>query len=275
MKFILFDISDNKKNIVRDLYINDSKKTKIREIVFSRNFLKKLTYDKKGIFKRFKFNYLNKKFIKIIKKGLENNKFKWYYFLSTNFNNEEKKFLKIKLQSLLGYEYIIESEMNKNLEKYIDDYSKANNKKENEIKILLVYNQNRNINLLLIKSLIEKYKFVSIYLKEKPSNYILKQINNINNSYGSTIDFVKNEKKSLKEFDIVYFVNLRRDDFSKFRLNKKTLVIDEKTELDDRYNSNIIYLDDFLKANTEQETTQNLIKKYGKLEASNIIKNLN
>ena len=275
MKFILFDISDNKQHIVRDLYINDSKKTKIREIVFSRNFLKKLTYDKKGIFKRFKFNYLNKKFIKIIKKGLENNKFKWYYFLSTNFNNEEKKFLKIKLQSLLGYEYIIESEMNKNLEKYIDDYSKANNKKENEIKILLVYNQNRNINLLLIKSLIEKYKFVSIYLKEKPSNYILKQINNINNSYGSTIDFVKNEKKSLKEFDIVYFVNLRRDDFSKFRLNKKTLVIDEKTELDDRYNSNIIYLDDFLKANTEQETTQNLIKKYGKLEASNIIKNLN
>ena len=73
----------------------------------------------------------------------------------------------------------------------------------------------------------------------------------------------------------MYFVNLRRDDFSKFRLNKKTLVIDEKTELDDRYNSNIIYLDDFLKANTEQETTQNLIKKYGKLEAANIIKNLN
>ena len=274
MKFILFDIKGSVKNEVHDVCINDKSDDILKEIIFSKDFVNFLRSEPKGIFKKIKFKLMNKKFNKIIKKSLANNKFKWYYIFSNNYGKDEKDFLKVKLQSLLGYEYLIKTEMEINLDKYIKEYININDKKQHDIKLLLVYNLNKNINLFFIKSLIEKYKFVNIFLNEKPSNYILKQISKINNTYGTTIEFVKSDKKVFKDYDIIYYVGIKRDNFSKFRFNRNSLIIDSSTELDDKYNTNIMYLNDYIKLCGNEKIIENLIKNYGKLEAATIIKNL-
>ena len=273
MKFILFDIDDIKYNDLHDVIVNENNEEKLKEIVFSRTFLLSIMKKPDGFLNKLRYNSRNRKFAKLIKKSLQNNKYKWSYILSDKFDTDERNFLKIKLQELLGFEYQIQTEMEKNIHKYIEDYIAINNKKIQELKILLIFKDLKNINFSFVKSLINNYKFVNIYLFNKPNTYVLNQIKKINNTFGSAIEIVKNDKKSLKEYDVVFFVDSNRSDFSKLRFNKNILVFDKTSSLEDKYNSNILYLNEYIK-NNSIDLLEKLIKNYGKLKTAIAIKNL-
>ena len=271
MKFILFDINDNNKTKINNYYFDKDKNNEIKEINISSKDLKKMMNKDKSIFNKINKKIVIKKFEKIIKKVLLNDDFKWYYFLSKNFTSEQKNFLKIEFESLLGYEFIISSEMDKNIFKYIDNFALESNLKLQDIKILLVYPNSISLSLSLVKNLLNEYKNVDIYINENPSNYILKQIKNINKNYGTTTEILKYDKKSFKEYNVIYFVNLFRNDFSKFRFNKNALIIDNNLAYDDKYNSYNIFVKNYI--DCKDNDINYLIEKYGKLEIAVTFKN--
>ena len=120
--------------------------------------------------------------------------------------------------------------------------------------------------------IVETYKKVDIFLKEKPTEYALKQVKLINKTIGSTIEFIKPDKKALKEYDVVYFVDTYKENFPRLRLRKEALIIDKSYEADDKYNSNILYVNRLIENNElNKENIQTICDSYGKLKASAVI----
>ena len=123
--------------------------------------------------------------------------------------------------------------------------------------------------------LIKQYKSVNIYLREQPSSYILKRIKQINKNEGTTIEILKKERKSFGEYDIIYFVDDFRENYPRFRLNKDSKVLDLQESKQDKYNSNIVYLNEFMnKQHVNVKNIQELKEKYNFAELAVVIKKI-
>lgn len=268
MKFILFKLNDTNKTIINDLQTGN-----IKEITLSKKMLnERLNRKPKGISKlknAFYDNSLRKKILKALKPYDK----KWYYLLSKEFNFNESNYLVTKAQELLGYKFNVVGEMDKNIVKYIDEYVASRSVKKHEIRCLVICSNLSNLSFDVIKRLIKEYKTVNIYLNEKPTNYIIKQINKINKEEGTTIELVKKEKKQLTEFNVVYFVDDVKESYPRLRLNKKALIIDLNVE--DKFNSNIMFLKGYITENNiESEKIRKYIDEYGLLEFASIVKKI-
>lgn len=272
MEFILFNLNGTKKDKINKFEIENN--IHINEISLSHERIRR-RLDKSKKFSKVKDWAYDNNFKKIILKVLEHNNKKWNYLLSNSFSDEYIKFLFGKCEENLGYKYNVTSELGNNIFKYINDYSKEIKKKKHELKILLVSEENRNINIYLLRKLIEEYKNVNLYLKQKPNEYIIKQIKNINKTEGTTIEIIKKEKKAFNEYDIVYFIDCLKSNFPRLRFNKNALVMDIKLEKEDKYNSNNIFIDNYLKENNVmKDNIENLFSIYGKLEIAAIVHKL-
>ena len=163
--------------------------------------------------------------------------------------------------------------MDSNIFKYVDEYITKNKQlKSHELKVLVVVANVKNLNISLISNLIKKYKSVNIYLKEQPSEYLLKRIKQINKSEGTTIEIIKKERKSFGDYNIIYFADDYRKNYPRFRFGKNAILIDLEEAQQDKYNSNAIYLKEFLKKQeTNLKNIQNLTKKYNYLELGALI----
>ena len=274
MKFILFNINDTNKNIVHKIQLGN--KLYINEVSLSKQVLDNMDKLHKGILQTVKYNLMNKNIEGKIFKALEKNSEKWQCIFSKDF--PKNKYMSNKMQELLGCKYTSSDELDTNIFKYIDEFLESNSfLNKHELKILIVANANRSINFSLIESLIKEFKNVNMYIKEQPSSYTLKRINQINKSEGSTIDILKKERKAFKEYNVIYFVDDKRENYPRFRTDKNSLVIDESLKLTDKFNSNLIYMDEYLKEENEyKEQIKTLLNQYNRIELAALIrKNVN
>lgn len=273
MKFILFDVQDISKTNIRKMKLDENHY--INEIIFSKNVVDIVTSKPKNIIEKIKYNFYDRQIEKIVLKALEKHNQKWYYILSRDLNGSNK-YLANKFEQLLGYKLININEMNTNIFKHIDEYlNKKEKLKSHELKVLIVVTNSKNLNINLISNLIKEYKCVNIYLKEKTSEYILKRIKQINKTEGTTIEILKNERKSFAEYDVVYFIDDFRGNYPRFRFNKNAKIIDLVDTEQDKYNSNIIYINELLnEQNINIENIQELKTKYNYLELAQAIKKI-
>lgn len=115
--------------------------------------------------------------------------------------------------------------------KHIDRYVKAKNLKKDKIKVLVMFSSISDYNDDKMIEYINKYKEVDVAVTEKLSRNeifsIIKNLDLINNEYGSTIQILKN-KRDLKRYNVyILFSNKnRRKLMSDYILNPKALFID-------------------------------------------------
>ena len=272
MKFILFNVNDSKKNYINKIQLENNHY--INEISLSKDKLLKREQVKNKFVDKIKDNIYDKSIKKLITKALEKHNKKWKYILANELENNS--YIKNIAQEYLGYEEQINNEMDKNIFSYIDEYLNTKNKaKKHELKVLMVASDSKNLNFKLLSSLIKEFKNVNIYLNCIPTAYVLKNINKINVAYGSTIDILKRERKSFKEYNLIYFVDDNKSSYPRFRIDKNAVVIDNELVCEDKYNSNSIFIDNYIKKdNVYKDNVINLLKHYSKLKIGGIVRTI-
>lgn len=263
MMFVLFNIDNNiNKVTLKKRYFQENKY--LLEICISEKYLDKRLLVKKSFIKNIQDKVIDKKIKKEILKALENVDTKWYYTLSNEIIecDNYRKYLENLCNSMLGYKYVVQNEMVTNTIKHIKKYADNNNLNLRNLKTLVIYKE-EDINFSFIKNLISEIKTVNVY-KNNVSKYEEKQIAKINKEEGTSVEIIKNGKKSFLDYNVLCFIDGLKLDFPRFRINKKAQVLDIDTE--DIFNSNIVFLDNLMSKNTNEgnETIQNLIESYGK-----------
>ena len=272
MKFILFNCNDTNKNRVNNIQLDNI--NYICEVSLSKKILDSMQKAPESFIQKIKYNFKDKNIEKNILKALQSHNGKWNYIIANNIQNN--KYLANKAQMLLGYKFTCENELDTNIIKHIDDYLLQDKAlKKHELKILIVANCSKNINIALLENLIKQYKYVNVYLDDKPTQFILKKIKQINKVEGTTIEIVKKERKDFKEYNVIYFIDANKENFPRLRFNKTSLVLDNTTKEMDRYNSNLLFLKDYLSNNKiETANMEILLKTYNKLEMAAVVRKI-
>jgi hypothetical protein len=202
LKIVLFDILKNsKKSIKIERYINTFGEciyVYINEnIVLNDNIIHKL---KNKIIEKHIGNVLNSKKFSESK-----------YTYITSYDLDNNSILKGKLYDLLDdrfVEVIGNDTIKKNSIKYLQSYS-------SEAKILCIISEKIDITILL--SYIEKFKLVDfMYIGKLDKNFV-KNVNNVNLEYGSTVSFINSY--DLTMYDV--YVIFNKVDLDGYALNRK------------------------------------------------------
>ena len=274
MKFILFNMNDTNKNTINKIEVGTN--NYLSEISLSKSMIESLDEDKKSFVEKIKYKIHDKNIEKKIFKALDGHDKKWYYIFSNNMTNN--KYLSNKIESMLGYKLTGANELDANVFKYVDEYLSQNNDKKlkkHELKVLLIATKNDSLNYLLINNLINTYKNVNIYLKEKPSSYTLKRLKQINKEHGTTIDIVRKERKALTEYNLIYFVDDIRENYPRLRFDKNSLIMDISLLKTDKFNSNILFINEYMSKNCLfSSKIENLMSRYNKIELASIIRKI-
>ena len=273
MKFILLNILDINKSINKNEYkILDEKN--ICEIELSKETLIKNAniYSKKtkNIIEKMCIMFYEAKLKKYI---LDKENDECYYLLPKNINTTDKHvtYLLNILDKFNLSKLVQVTEMQSNLEKYIEEYVVKNELKSIDLKLLFVYKNIKNIDMNVILNTLSKHKKVNIYLKDTPNKELLNKIDKINDKEGCIIEVIKYNKKAFLDYDVIYYVDDYKTNYPRMRLNKKALVIDMETSLTDKFNSNIIYLN---KIENNITKIDSLKDRYGILQIATVLRDI-
>jgi hypothetical protein len=124
--------------------------------------------------------------------------------------------------------------MKKNDIKNIDIFIKNNNLDIYKVKVIYVIKNKENIDIERFLEYIYKYKFVDILYTNKVDSSIKRQVNNLNNEYGTSIEVI--DKKNVSKYDIYILEDVYKKDLEGYILNKKRLVIELNNSTDDLFN---------------------------------------
>lgn len=273
MKFILLNIIESKTNINKKEYeILDGKI--LNELELSKSFLNKIAtinFNKKqSLIEKIQLLLYESKFKRMLVKKDERNQNVFYLLpQDTNITDKHITYLRSLLEKNNIKKATMLSEMENNFQNYINEYVTENKLNENELKILFVYKNIRNVDLSLILKSINKYKKSNIYLKDNPSKELLNNIEKINEKEGCIIETIKYNKKAFIDYDVIYYVDDYRSNYPRMRLNKNALIIDMETALTDKFNSNIIF---FNKINNKPRQVYYLKERYGLLPLAYVLR---
>lgn len=216
MKIVLFDILRNsKKSIKIEKYINT-----FGECIYV--YINESIIRNDNIINKFKNKILEKHISNVFKsKKFDESK----YIYITSYDLDKNNILKEKLMNILDERFIQiigNDTIKKNSIKYLKDYS-------SQTKILCIISEKIDITILL--KFIEKFKMVDfLYLNNKDTNFI-KNINNINLEYGSTISFINSNDLTIYDVYIVF----NNVDLNGYILNKKSKYLDLNSSDNDIY----------------------------------------
>lgn len=150
-------------------------------------------------------------------------------YIETFFNNISN----LNFKSVNAKNEILEHDF-----KHISRYMKANKLKADKVRVLVMVSSVSDYNHDKMVQYIEKFKEVDVTVTKKCSRKEILDINKdldlINNEYGSTIQMQKN-KKDFKRYNVyIIFSNIfKRELMASYILNKKALFIDvEQIDLD-------------------------------------------
>lgn len=167
--------------------------------------------------------------------------------------------------------YTYSGDIKSNIQKYIDQELGKQKVSFKDAKIIMLYEEQKNIDYTLIGELLKKYKTIDIMCKNGNKNVIDKKIEKINNSLGSSI-VVRNKisKKDLKISE--YHIGLCMDENrNKFGLNNIALIdlCDNDMDKYDKYailaNKNKLY------KNINSEYLTYMSKNYGRLKILSLL----
>ena len=215
------------------------------------------------------------KFKNILSKIVKKNSFNGY---SAVYSNELKKNEKIieYIQNIFSTlsinKYQNVNSVEKNLDKYIEEYATKNNINKEKINILIIADDIYNLNFDLIGRLNEEYKEVNIYSGIKPNKGFLKRIEKINDEYGSCISVLNKQEKDFRKYNICIFIDKSRSEYTKYRFNKKTCFVDFTNKENDKFNEKYIRLENDLKKHRyDIAKIKQLYELYGRITVSNIV----
>lgn len=216
MRIVLFDILKNSKKSIKIeknintfgeciyVYINEN-------ITLDNNIINRVR------------NVILEKYIISIFKSKRFGEQKYIYI--TSYELDKNNILKEKLKKFIDdrfVEILSNDTIKKNSIRYLENYS-------SESKLLCIISEKIDITILL--KYIEKFKTVDfLYLNSADKNFI-KNINNINLEYGSSISFINS--RDLTMYDI--YVVFNSVDLSGYVLNKKSKYLDLNSSDNDIY----------------------------------------
>ncbi len=235
---LVVDEKNNKNSIIDNLFlkklgfvIKEDKllKTKTSTTLFLKINIDKFVISRKNI-------YFFKKFIKSYIKNIKDIN----VVFSKKFNgmdyirNEIKKILHIINGNC---KYIKSDNDLKNHDSiYLKNYILNNKIDKSKFRILVVVDDIKDFEKEKLKEYLEEYKFVDILRMSNISKgdykRLSKEVNDINNEYGSSMEIIQKRNIQNYDFYIIYSQNRKKYLISHYVLNKKAYILDI-TDVDD------------------------------------------
>ncbi|MBR5227319.1 MAG: hypothetical protein IKV94_01605 [Clostridia bacterium] len=253
-----------------------------KEMLIPLDFLNKRVFVcNKGFIGKLKGKHLDAKIKKVLKSETGNEKL----YLCTNLlklNPKEskasgaqvKQYIDNIMQECKFGEFNYNGNILANIDKYIEELLNKRNKSSHEAKILLVYKELFNIDFIVVKELVTKYKEVDIYSKTNFDCETIKKIENINKELGTTITLKdKRIKQNRKiDYDIVIYLDDYRKNFNELRLMSRVSSIELCNNDNDKFDDKVVSLKkNKLYTKINKENLHYLEKNYGRLKVSAIL----
>ncbi len=274
VKLNLVNISDN--NYIIELNMNSKKLADISTIIQKKDNIHVINKNNgiKSKIQEIQKEITLKKFKKDIKKIVNKNELVGY---SVIFSNEfKKKYVKQYIEELLNNfsinEYLCLNSMKQNYLRYIEEYILNNNIKKENINVLLIANDLSNIDMEIVEKLNNEYKELNIFSGNKPSKSFQNKIKKINDETGAFIQILGKNSKDFRKYNICVFIDKSRDEYLKYKFNRKACYIDFTNKENDKFNKKYLKLEEDIKSNKYYNNKiRELYELYGKITVANVI----
>lgn len=252
--------------------------TSFDEVVFNEQIYKRISkVEYRNIFKNMKSKYDIFKYDRILRKRLsyileEEKEIFVIFAKDVGSQTQILDYLKILLIDVKLKIYQYSGEKKYNLLKYINEYSEKKQVLPHNLKALFICDNLKKLDFNILEQVIKECKTVNIYTTSVPEKHIEKKINKINEKEGTTIEIISGLRKSFNEFDISIFYDISKNDLPRLRLKDDSLIIDCTDVDSDKYDNNIINVENKLKKELlNKEELEMLYRDYGKCNVASII----
>lgn len=221
-------------------------------------------------------NYIRKNILKKENKLNSKNPEEFVYLLSKNIKEKHIKLIDGILYNLDIKKYKINTTIIKNIDKHVNKYINENKikKKIQELKCLLVCNR-YTYDETKLQILINTFKSVEIYSKDKVTLKNIEKISNFNNQEGTTISVLNNNIRKVTIYDVIIYDNIKIEDCLKLRTKDISLKLEtsdiEEDVFNDKYEFMLNKMNNDAGYEHVKKEYENLKEKYGKIAISNCL----
>lgn len=250
MKFVYIKITDDVgKNKIENFNVSSicSGLDELLEFSFSLEALNKRVFEHSSGIKKLFGKLFDLKLNRTLAKLYDKNEQGLYVILPraymANSNSGITKIRKYILKMFYGHKFkLLKKDGNivEHLQNYLEEAIVTQGVTKQDAKIVMIYNDARNIDFNLVREMIDKYKYLNIYTNTKNTKEYIKRLDDINKEYGSSSTITNGSIKILNSYDIcILFDVSKRAIFNKFT-PKKPYILDISDSDSDKFNDYLV-----------------------------------